>query len=145
MSDSPQPATVSAWARLFRASKLLLERAEGDLKKAGLPPLSWYDVLYEVHSAPGGSIRQFELGQRVLLPKYNLSRLLDRLANEGLVDRSPCADDKRGTMVTLTAQGRALLKRMWKIYGASIQRHFEERVPAADIEHLAATLKHLID
>lgn len=141
----PGPEAVHAWARLFRSSKLLLERAETDLKRAGLPPLSWYDVLFEVHEAPEGCIRQFELGEKVLLPKYNLSRLLDRLVTEGLVERHNCPEDKRGTVVHLTPAGRSLLKRMWKVYGRAIRTHFEERLSKTEVAALAKTLQRLID
>jgi DNA-binding MarR family transcriptional regulator len=144
MRTPPDRESVLAWARLFRAYKLLLEQAELDLKKAGLPPLSWYDVLLEVHDAPGQRIRQFELGQKVLLPKYNLSRLLDRLQNEALLNREACAEDKRGAVITLTPGGRRLLKRMWAVYGSTIRERFEARLSDADVAALGGTLTKLL-
>ncbi|WP_428605046.1 MarR family winged helix-turn-helix transcriptional regulator [Sedimenticola sp.] len=144
MSTQPTASTVLAWARLFRAYKVLLEQAERDLKKAGLPPLSWYDVLLEVHDAPAQRIRQFELGQKVLLPKYNLSRLLDRLQNEALLNREACAEDKRGAVITLTAKGRRLLKQMWSCYGATIHDRFEMRLDAKERDQLARVLLKLL-
>lgn len=145
MSEEPRPEAVEAWARLFRAHKLLLERVERDLKRADLPPLSWYDVLYEVYSVPEQRLRQFELAERVLLSKYNLSRLLDRLAAEKLITRHACPEDKRGTVVALTSSGRALLKRMWKVYGRAIQDRFEARLSQAEVTSLTRILRRLIE
>lgn len=144
MSTQPTASTVLAWARLFRVYKVLLEQAERDLKKAGLPPLSWYDVLLEVHDAPVQRIRQFELGQKVLLPKYNLSRLLDRLQNEALLNREACAEDKRGAVITLTPKGRRLLKQMWSCYGNTIHEQFETRLASWEVDQLARVLLKLL-
>ncbi len=144
MTTQPQQPSVEAWARLFRAYKLLLEQAERDLKRAGLPPLSWYDVLLEVHDAPQQRIRQFELGNKILLPKYNLSRLLDRLQRESLVIREACAEDRRGAVITLTGKGRRLLKQMWNCYGNTIHERFEARVTAEEVAQLGRVLGKLV-
>jgi len=115
---------IKAWARLMRAQQMLLERVEGDLKRAGLPPLGWYDVLLELSRRDTGRLRQFELGDKVLLSKHNLSRLLDRLENEQLISRQACEEDRRGAHVVITRQGRTLLKKMWPVYERAIGEHF---------------------
>lgn len=145
MKIPPKKESVAAWARLFRVYKLLLEQSEQELKRADLPPLSWYDVLLEVHDAPGQRIRQFELGQKVLLPKYNLSRLLDRLQKEALLNRETCPEDGRGAVITLTPGGRRLLKRMWEVYGGTIRERFEARLTERDLVSLERTLAKLLD
>jgi hypothetical protein len=52
----------------------LLDRIEGDLKLARLPPLLWYDVLLELVREPGERLRHRDLHRRMLLAKYNLQR-----------------------------------------------------------------------
>lgn len=137
MDEGPTEMAVTAWARLLKAQQVLLERVEADLKHADLPPLEWYDVLLELKREQSGRLRQFELGQKVLLSKYNLSRLLDRLEDAGLVKRQPCKEDARGADVTITAAGRALQKKMWPVYQQSIGRHFARHLSAAEAEQLA--------
>jgi hypothetical protein len=44
MSRKPSAETTSAWARLVRVQQGLLAAVEQDLKKAGFPPLAWYDA-----------------------------------------------------------------------------------------------------
>lgn len=141
MSRAPDRATVDAWIGLHAASRRLLERVEKDLHAADLPPLAWYDVLLEVDRAGDTPLRQGELGERLLLAKHGISRLVDRLEREGLVARHPCPDDQRVQFVTATAAGRRMLRRMWTVYGASLQRHFGARLGPGQ----AASLRDLLD
>jgi hypothetical protein len=45
---------TSAWTGLVRTQQFLINRVEKELRENGLPPLSWYDVLWELERAPGG-------------------------------------------------------------------------------------------
>src|SRR5882757_6009173 len=100
---SPSTQAVTAWARLMRVSRQLVEKAEDALKQAGLPPLAWYDVLHELAEAGEGGLRPFELTDRVLLAQYGVSRLLARLEADGLVEKLPVSDDGRGQIVRITS------------------------------------------
>jgi DNA-binding MarR family transcriptional regulator len=135
--------TITAWACLVRTQQVLLERVEADLKQAGLPPLRWYDVLLELHRAGSKGLRQFEIGSAVLLSKYNVSRLLDRLEKEKLLERYVCEEDGRGARVQVTAAGRDLAKRMWPVYGAAIIKHFAQYFSKTELKQLATLLGRL--
>ncbi len=143
MHAKPSEIAVTAWARLLRAHQMVLERIETELKAAKLPPLAWYDVLLELKRVDSGRLRQFELGEKVLLSKYNLSRLLDRLEKEGLVKRETCDEDGRGAMVSITAAGRALQKKVWPIYERAIGKYFARHLSDADAEQLTTLLTRL--
>jgi DNA-binding MarR family transcriptional regulator len=123
MSRKPSHETASAWSRLVRVQQQLLATVEQDLKKAGFPPLSWYDALLELSRAPNGELRPLELEKQMLLPQYSTSRLVDRLVEAGLVERRECPVDGRGQMVVITQAGRNLQKRMWDAYASAIERH----------------------
>ena len=112
-----------AWAVLLTAHATLLERIESALAAASLPPLSWYDVLWELEKADG-RLRMIELARRVVLSKSNLSRLADRLEEAKLVERQDAAEDGRGYDLVLTRSGRAMRRKMWPVYEAQIQRLF---------------------
>ena len=56
-----------------------LAAVEQELKKAGFPPLAWYDALVELSRAPSGEMRPVELEKQMLIPQYSTSRLIDRL------------------------------------------------------------------
>jgi len=112
-----------AWAVLLTAQATLVERIEAALAAAGLPPLTWYDALWELEKA-GGRLRMIELARRVVLSKSNLSRLADRLEDAGLVARQDAADDGRGYDLVLTRAGRTMRRKMWPVYEAQIEQLF---------------------
>jgi DNA-binding MarR family transcriptional regulator len=118
----PSESVVRAWVRLVKAQRRALRLIEADIKAAGFPALAWYDILLELKRA-GGTLRPQELEDRLLLAQHNVSRMIDRLADAGLAERRPFADDARGQIIELTAAGRDLQQRMWPVYGAAIQRH----------------------
>jgi DNA-binding MarR family transcriptional regulator len=136
MTQMPSQETVAAWAWFFRAHRILQEKVEADLKAAGMPPLSWYDVLWLVYDAPDRKVRQSEIGSRLLLPKHNLSRLLDRLSVKGLIIKAAFSGDKRGNIIEITPAGKKLLKQMWAVYGGAIQHHFGKIYTSMELSQL---------
>jgi DNA-binding MarR family transcriptional regulator len=136
--------TLKAWVGLVRAQQALLERVEADLKAAELPPLGWYDVLLEINRVPEGHLRQFEIGEKVLLNKHNCSRLLDRLEDEGLVKRQSCKEDRRGAHVAITKEGKALLKKMWPVYERAISEYFGRHLSESEVAELAKLMNRLL-
>lgn len=136
---------LAAWARLIRVGQLLVEGVEADLKAAGFPPLAWYDALLELRRAGPEGLRPFQLQQRMLLTQYNLSRLLDRMQRAGLVERSACAEDGRGTVVATTAEGLALRERMWPAYRAAIRTRFADKLTEGQADDLAQLMARLLE
>ena len=139
MATNLSEAAVTAWVRLVKASRHALAAVETDLKKAGFPPLGWYDVLLELRRAET-PLRPLEIEGRLLLAQHNVSRLIDRLEAAGYVERQPCEEDGRGQVIALTLTGRNLLKRMWPTYRAAIQRHVGDKLS----HDQAATLGRLL-
>jgi len=136
---------MAAWARLVRAEQTVLGGIEAALKSAGLPPLSWYDVLLELGRAADGRLRPLELERRTLLAQYNASRLIDRMEKAGVVERLPHPEDGRGQLVAITPEGRALQRRMWKVYGPAIAAHVGDKLSRAEASELTRLLKKLAD
>ncbi len=132
-----------AWALLLTAHATLVQRIEDSLAAAGLPPLAWYDVLWELEKA-GGRLRMVELARRVVLSKSNLSRLADRLERAGHAAREDADDDGRGYDLVLTRAGRALRKRMWPTYEAQIQALFARHVNADEARVMGEALARMI-
>ena len=67
MTERASKPVVLAWARLMKAQRVALARVEAGLKRAGLPPLAWYDVLLELERAGKAGLRPFELERALLL------------------------------------------------------------------------------
>ena len=118
---APSESVVRAWTRLERAHRAALTAVESRLKEAGLPPLAWYDVLLELERAGASGLRPFELQKAMLFAQYNLSRLIDRLEAQDYVERTASEDDGRGQVLTITAKGRAMRRKIWPVYAAAIE------------------------
>jgi len=141
--QTPDPQTTKVWTSLVSVSRALQERIEDDLKAHGLPPLAWYDALFEIEKAGKHGIRPFELKERLLLPQYGISRLLDRLAERGLVTRDGVQDDGRGQVVRLTQKGRETRLAMWPVYAGVLVSAIGDRLSASEAAELARLLGRL--
>lgn len=145
MKNIPSKQVEAAWVLLIRAQQVLLNRAENALKEAGFPPLSWYDILLELSRNPDAGLRQYEIGELVLLNKHNLSRLIDRLEGEGLVKRQGCEGDGRGNIVKLTTKGGKLKQQMWPVYAQSICELIDEPLTDIQVQGFTEILQVLIE
>jgi len=143
MKRKPSTEATAAWIRLMRVQGRVLDAVEQDLKKAGFPPLAWYDALLELSRAPSGELRPVELERQMLIPQYSASRLIDRLVEEGLAARRECKVDKRGQFIEITEAGRELQKKMWNAYSAAIEKHVGSKLTDADATKLCALLDRL--
>jgi DNA-binding MarR family transcriptional regulator len=127
MAKNPDPKG-HAWAVLLTAHATLVEKIEAALAKAGLPPLAWYDVLWELEKAEDGKLRMHELARRVVLSRSNLTRLADRLEHAKLIAREDTPHDRRGYHCVITTAGLAMRKKMWPVYKAEIERLFSRHI-----------------
>jgi DNA-binding MarR family transcriptional regulator len=130
MKRKPSTEATAAWIRLMRVQSRVLDGVEQDLKKAGFPPLAWYEALLELSRAPSGEMRPVELEKQMLIPQYSTSRLIDRL-------------DKRGQFVEITEAGRELQKKMWSAYSAAIEKHVGSKLSDVDALRLCGLLDRL--
>jgi DNA-binding MarR family transcriptional regulator len=145
MGKSLETAKGSVWALFLTAHAVLVEEIERRLAQEGLPPLAWYDVLWGLERAPEQRLRMNELADHVVLSRSNLTRLIDRLEQAGLVERQRSADDRRGAFAVLTAEGKAMRKRMWPNYQGSIRELFEEGVSEAEAAAMGKALRRLLE
>jgi DNA-binding MarR family transcriptional regulator len=127
MAKNPDPKG-HAWAVLLTAHATLVEKIEAALAKAGLPPLAWYDVLWELEKAEDGKLRMHELARRVVLSRSNLTRLADRLEHAKLIAREDTPHDRRGYHCVITTAGLAMRKKMWPVYKGEIERLFSRHI-----------------
>jgi DNA-binding MarR family transcriptional regulator len=143
MTRKASQEATSAWARLVRVQQGVLAAVEQDLKKAGFPPLAWYDALLELSRTSSGMLRPVELEKHMMLPQYSTSRLVDKLAEAGLAERKTCPVDGRGQYVVITSAGRTMQKKMWDTYAAAIERHVGSKLSNKDAASLCDLLGRL--
>jgi DNA-binding MarR family transcriptional regulator len=102
-----------------------------DLAEAGLPDLSWYDLLWTLYRAPWRRLRVNEVAREVVLSPTAMSRFVDRAEQAGVVRREADPDDRRALQVVLTDEGVALLRKMWPVYERGIEEHFVAHLGAS--------------
>ena len=144
MKKQPSDNVVHAWTQLVRSEQTVLGRIDACMKEAGLPPLAWYDVLLELDRETAGRLRPVELERRLLLTQYNISRLLDRMGKAGLISREVCTEDGRGQWVVISPEGQKVRRRMWRVYGAAIERFVGSKLTAKEATELGTMLTKLI-
>ena len=144
MAELVSDIVTKAWIRLVRARHAVVSRLEADSKAAGALPIEWYDVLWDLERHDGG-VRPFELEERLLFAQYNLSRLIDRLVDAGLVRREVCPTDRRGQMLFITDAGKKARKATWPHYARGMNKHLGDKLTEAEAEKLAALLGKLIE
>jgi DNA-binding MarR family transcriptional regulator len=115
---------LATWKAFINAHDRITRQINADLAAKGLPDLTWYDALWALRTGEGGRRRMGELAEAVVLSRTAIIRLVDRLEVAGLARREPVPEDRRGAYVVLTPEGAAMLKRMWPVYSAGIERLF---------------------
>jgi DNA-binding MarR family transcriptional regulator len=115
---------LDAWRAFLTAHAHVTRAISRDLADAGLPDLSWYDLLWALYRHPDRRLRVNELAREVVLSPTAMSRFVDRVEAAGHVRREPDPADRRALQVTITPEGVDLLRRMWPVYEAGIERHF---------------------
>jgi DNA-binding MarR family transcriptional regulator len=100
---------IGVVGRVSRLARELEPRLEQVYREHGLEP-GWHDVLATLRrtGAPY-RLRPTELTDALMITSSGTTKRLDRLEQAGLVARTPDPEDRRGTLITLTAAGRELI------------------------------------
>ena len=103
------PRETRAWGGFLRAHARLVRELDQELRAAHDMPLGTFDVLVQLSMAPEGRLRMRDLADAIVLSRSGLTRLVDRLVRDGLVERVKCGEDARGAFAVLTPKGRTAL------------------------------------
>ena len=140
----PDDAGVAAWAALLRTHAAVLRELERDMERSQGMPLSWYDVLLELNSAPGRRLRMQELGERAVVSRSRVSRIVDELVRAGLVVREQDPADRRAGWAVLTPAGRERLRAAAPGYLDGIARHFADHLAEDERTTIANALGRVL-
>lgn len=118
---------LRAWRGLMCAHASLAKRLDTELEHAHNLPLTSYEVLSRLDHCPGGRMRMCDLATAIQLSRSGLTRLVDRLERDGLLERCSCAHDARGAYACLTDEGRSQLAAARATHLAGVREHFLSR------------------
>jgi DNA-binding MarR family transcriptional regulator len=101
----PEDQLAEEWHALMGRYHRLSCTLDRELQNHHGISASGFEVLQQLATAPGGTLRMHELGEHVHLTQSALSRLVAKLEVEGLVERCMCPDDRRSVSTTVTRDG----------------------------------------
>ncbi len=134
------PVQMLAWRSFLAGHARVAAALDRELQEERGLSLSSYEVLVHLSEAPDGRLRMNELAAKASLSRSGLTRLVDRLQADGLVDRVGCPQDRRGSYAELTPAGVRALESAWTVHVRGVREHFLDRIPAGDLAALGAAL-----
>ena len=130
-ADDPR---LAPWRAFLVAHARISRRLDEELRSEHDLSLAEYDALLTIARAPGRRIRMGLLADEVILSKSGVTRLIDRLVSDGLVERGVCLSDARGAEAVLTDAGLARMRAASRTHLRGISEHFLDVVDPADLE-----------
>jgi MarR family 2-MHQ and catechol resistance regulon transcriptional repressor len=115
--------------------------AGGGLATAG----QWFEVLIRLERSPNGRLRMSDLAAQTGLTPSGLTRAVDRLVAEELVERSSCPTDRRGAFAVLTDSGRERVADALTRHRRQLDELFKDLYEPEEESLLAETLRRLRD
>ena len=113
---------IGVVGRISRLARELEARLEPVYREHGLE-IGWHDVLATLRRAgPPYRVRPTDLTSALMLTSSGTTKRLDRLEQAGLIAREPDPDDRRGTLIALTAEGRRLVDAVTEAHLANERR-----------------------
>ena len=135
---------LGAWRAFLRAHARLVRDLERELQAEQGMALTDYDVLVQLSAADERRLRMSELADQLLLSRSGVTRLVDRLVAEGLVERVTCESDRRGQWASLTDSGYERLRRASPTHLRGVAEHFLNRLPPDDLAALERMLGRVV-
>jgi DNA-binding MarR family transcriptional regulator len=126
------------WLRLFTCKTLIEAEIRRRLRDSFDMTLPRFDLMAQLDKAPNG-MKLGELSQRLMVSNGNITGLVDRLVEQGLLDRQAAPNDRRAQLVRLTAEGRRVFRNMAAAHEDWVAEAFADLAPG-EIETLMRLL-----
>jgi DNA-binding MarR family transcriptional regulator len=127
---------LAAWRGMLRVHADMTRVLDAELTRRHGLPLTSYEVLLFLADSPDGRMRMSELADSVLLSRSGLTRLVDRLERDGLLEREQCEEDARGYFAAITDRGRAVFNEARRTHLAGVRERFLSRFSHEDLRTL---------
>jgi len=134
-----------AWRTFLSAHALLTKRVDAALLASGCISYDTYDVLITLSEANEHRLRMSELADATFFSNSGISRRVNRLEKEGLLQRERCGSDGRVFYARLTGDGKAALKAAWPVYRGVIEEDFAKCMSPGDARTLSRILKAVVE
>ncbi|MEP7041233.1 MAG: MarR family transcriptional regulator [Chloroflexota bacterium] len=141
----PRDPRLETWRSFLVAHAQVRRQLERELQAEQSLGLGEYEVLLLLARADDRQLRMSELADRLVLSRSGVTRLVDRLEADALVERASCDTDRRGSWATLTKAGHDRLRRAAPTHLRGVGEHFLDRIPPDELDALQRTLDRVLD
>lgn len=131
---------MAAFHALIRAHARVVRMLEAELEAEQGLSLPAYEVLAHLSEAPDRRRRMTELASFAILTPSGLTRLVDKLVRDGLVERQRCGTDARVVYAALTDAGFARLVAAYPTHLRGVREHLVDRLSAEELDAIAHAL-----
>lgn len=145
LSGAISAEELAVWKALLRVQVQVSRQLQADLLAQHDLALGSYDVLSQLSEAPEGRLRMNDLADRVLMSRSGLTRLVDRLQQEDLVDRESCASDARGLFAVITPAGRDRVRAATPTQQRGVKDYVLKRIDRDELRQLGMLLGKLTE
>lgn len=133
---------VSTFGLLMEAYNSLEKQLGDSLEREAGVPHTWFEVMLRISRADAGLAPMGCLAEQIALTGGGVTRMVDRMVAAGLIERVPCAQDRRVVYAALTTGGQQVLEKAVAVHEGNLQRILSDFTPA-ELDGLDETLRRL--
>jgi DNA-binding MarR family transcriptional regulator len=141
MKETLTDSEMDAWQALLHAHHQIVRKLDTELRAQHGLTFGDYDVLVRLARAPGRRLRMTELAKRVMISPSGLTRAVDALVREKLIERERSESDARVVFARLTDAGLKRVRTAASTHLRGIRQHFTGQLTETQLRHLASALK----
>jgi DNA-binding MarR family transcriptional regulator len=142
---TPRDVRLAPWRAFVVAQAHVSRRLDEDLRAEHGLSLQEYVALLILAESPERRLRMGRLAESLTLSKSGATRLIDRLVDDGLVDRVSCSSDLRGAEAALTEAGVNRLRTAAPTHLRGIADYFLSAIDRDDLETVERTMRSVAD
>lgn len=135
---------MAAWRSFVLANAKIVKLLGAELDSEQGLSLPAYECLVRLSEAPDGRMRMSDLATFATLTPSGLTRLIDKLVADGLVERLRCDTDARVVYAAITPAGLKRLKDAYPTHLRGVREHFLDLLTPSQLNALHAALGPLI-
>ena len=142
-ADPLSGTALEAWRCYLQSPGVIVRELNAELLAEHGITSRDYDALLYLAQAESRKLTMSTLADRTMLTRSGITRLIDGLVSQGLVERATCATDARISIARLTDTGHARLVAAGALHVAGIQRLFHAKFSESELDTLASLLGRL--
>ena len=135
----------ATWRALITAFSRLEGILAAEMKAETGMALERYGILLMLAQAEDGAMRPSDLAEALPITRSGTTRLVDRLEQDGLVERRSYESDRRGNLILLTRKGREIFREAGRVHLRGIDEHIGSRLTKDEMDELRRLLAKLTD